>query len=100
MSQLEDEQLLLMEQMINQYIKGHFSNIKENSNENNNSFMFLEKGSLNLLLSYLLFMNRNTANPVEKEPLETSTLLAQLEDLMEDNKKEFEALMDLFRNIT
>lgn len=100
MSQLEEEQTLLIEQMINQYIKDHFSNLKENSNENNNSFMFLEKGSLNLLLAYLLFMNRHTVNPIEKESFEGAALLAQLDDLIEDNKKEFEALMDLFRNIT
>ena len=100
MSKLEEEQILMIEQMINQYIKDHFSNLKENSNENNNSFMFLEKGSLNLLLAYLLFMNKHTAAPVEKESLDTSALLAQLDDLIEDNKKEFEALMDLFRNIT
>ena len=100
MSQLEEEQLLLIEQIINQYIKDHFSNVKENLNENNNSFMFLEKSSLNLLLAHLLFMNRQTANTVEKESLEGSALLAKLDDLIEENKREFEALMDLFRNIT
>ena len=67
--------------------------------ENDNSFMFLEKGSLNLLLAYLLFMTRQSAAPVQQEAFDTSKLLAQLDDLIDDNKKEFEMLLDLFRSI-
>ena len=100
MSQLDDEQVSLLEQMINQYITEHFSDFKGNLLENNNSFIFLEKGSLNLLLSYLLLMTKNTVNPLQKESFETPKLLAQLDDLINDNKKEFEELIDLFRNIT
>lgn len=100
MSQLDDEQVSLLEQIINQYITEHFSDFKENLLENNNSFIFLEKGSLNLLLSYLLLMTKNTTNPIQKEVFEASKLLAQLDDLINDNKKEFEELIDLFRNIT
>lgn len=95
MGQLDEEQLLNIEEIIQQYLKDYLSNSKENDN----SFMFLEKGSLNLLLAYLLFMTRQSAPSVQQEALDTSTLLAQLDDLIEDNKKEFEMLLDLFRNI-
>lgn len=95
MGQLDDEQLLNIEEILQQYVKDHLSNSKENDN----SFMFLEKGSLNLLLSYLLFMTRQSAPSIQQEALDTSTLLAQLDDLIEDNKKEFEMLLDLFRSI-
>ena len=95
MSQLDDDQSLNIEEIIQQYLQDHLSNPKDGDN----SFMFLEKGSLNLLLAYLLFMNRQTASPVQKETFDPSTLLAKLDDLIEENKKEFEMLLDLFRSI-
>ena len=98
MSQLDENQISQIEQTIQQYINEHFS--KQNLTEENNSFMFLEKGSLNLLLAYLLFMTKNTANPIEKDSPEATQLLAKLEELIEDNKQDFEALIDLFRSIS
>lgn len=101
MSQLDKEQTLLIEQIINQYVVEHLSKTKEDISENNNSFLFLEKDSLNLLLAYLMFMKKNTATPtVENETLETSKLLAHLDKLIDENKQEFESLLDLFRSIT
>lgn len=95
MSQLDDEQSLNIEEIIQQYLQDHLSNPKDGDN----SIMFLEKGSLNLLLAYLLFMNRQTTSPVQQETFDSSTLLAKLDDLIEENKKEFEMLLDLFRSI-
>ena len=95
MGQFDEEQVLNIEEMIQQYLQDHLSNPQET----NNSFLFLEKGSLNLLLAYLLFMKRQTAPTVQQETFDTSQLLAQLDDLIEDNKKEFEMLLDLFRSI-
>ena len=95
MGQLDDEQLLHIEEILQQYVKEHLSPSKENDN----SFLFLEKGSLNLLLAYLLFMTRQTSPPLQQEAFDTSKLLVQLDDLIEDNKKEFEMLLDLFRSI-
>lgn len=49
-------------------MKEHFSSIKDELQENNNSFIFLEKSSLNLLLAYLLSNNKyDTSYPVSEE---------------------------------
>lgn len=49
-------------------MKEHFSSIKDELQENNNSFIFLEKSSLNLLLAYLLSNNKyETSSPVNEE---------------------------------
>ena len=99
MSHLDDETISIIKQKINQYIKGSFSDFKENLLEsNNNSFVFLEKDSLNFLLAYLLLIAQNTAAPVQKEEFEAPKLAAQLDELIEDNKNEFEMLLNLFRN--
>ena len=95
MGQLDEEQSLNIEEIIQQYLQNYLSAPKDGDN----SFLFLEKDSLHLLLAYLLFMNRHTTNPSKQDVLEVSPLLVQLDDLIENNKKEFEMLLNLFRSI-
>lgn len=80
-------------------MKGHFSNVKENPQENNNSFIFLEKSSLNLLLSYLLSDKKNETAHLVNEEFE-AIALEQLNQMMKDNEEEFKTIINLLKEMT
>lgn len=99
MSQLDKEQTSLIEKLINQHVIELFSKSKEDMAENN-SYLFLEKDSLNLLLAYLMFMKKNADTPtLETESVDSSELLDHLDTLIDENKQEFESLLNLFKSI-
>ena len=93
-----EEHILPIENIINQYVKEHFSDLKENLKENNNSFIFLEKSSLNLLLSSLLSMAKNSTSIGNNEIVE-STIIEKLDQMIAENKKEFDELLNTLREI-
>ena len=51
-----DEKELVMKHVIRQFMKDQLNELAEDKQENNNSFVFLEKSTLNMVLTYL-FMN-------------------------------------------
>lgn len=93
-----EEHILPIENIINQYVKEHFSDLKENLKENNNSFIFLEKSSLNLLLSSLLSMAKNSTSIGNNEIVE-STIIEKLDQMIAENNKEFDELLNTLREI-
>jgi hypothetical protein len=94
-----EEHILPIENIINQYVKEHFSDLKENLKENNNSFIFLEKSSLNLLLTSLLSMATNSTSIGNNEVLDL-TIIEKLDAMIAENKKEFDALLNTLREFT
>ncbi|MEK4627022.1 MAG: hypothetical protein ABS944_11730 [Solibacillus sp.] len=99
MEHLEDH-ILPIEHIINQYVKEHLSDLKENQKENNNSFIFLEKGSLNLLLTSLLSMATNSTVNNENDVIVESILLEKLDKIIDESKNDFESILDLLREKT
>ncbi|MER1986817.1 MAG: hypothetical protein ABS948_13095 [Solibacillus sp.] len=93
------EEQISMEHIINHYLQENFSDLRENLKENNNSFIFLEKTSLNLLLTSLLSMTTSPISNV-KNKVDESTLIESLDLVINENKKEFESLLKLLRDIT
>jgi hypothetical protein len=93
-----EEDILPIESIINQYVKEHFNDLKENLKENNNSFIFLEKSSLNLLLTSLLSMATNSTSIGNNEIVE-STVIEKLDLMIAENKKEFDELLNTLREI-
>ncbi|MCH7323070.1 hypothetical protein LZ480_14420 [Solibacillus sp. MA9] len=98
--------VLPIEDILRQLTKEHISDF--NHQENNNSFIFLEKSSLNLLLTYLL-SKPQTEPPTTPEinvelqaKSEASVLKAieEIDQLMNDNEKEFQAILRLLKEIT
>lgn len=80
-------------------MKEHFSSIKDELQENNNSFIFLEKSSLNLLLAYLLSNNKyETSYPVNEE--EESKAVEKINQLINENEKEFQEIISLLKDMT
>ena len=93
-----EEHILPIENIINQYVKEHFSDLKENLKENNNSFIFLEKSSLNLLLTSLLPMATNSTS-IRNNEIAESTVIEKLDQLIAENKNEFDELLNTLREI-
>lgn len=80
-------------------MKEHFSSIKDEVHENNNSFIFLEKSSLNLLMAYLLSNNKyETSYPANEE--EERKAAEKINQLINENEKEFQEIISLLKDIT
>lgn len=80
-------------------MKEHFSSIKDELRENNNSFIFLEKSSLNLLLAYLLSNNKyETSSPVNEE--DEKKAVEKINQLINENEKEFREIIGLLKDMT
>ncbi|AWE08843.1 hypothetical protein DCE79_16445 [Lysinibacillus sp. 2017] len=100
MKPFEEEEALPIEKILRQFAKGHFSNVKENpQEENNNSFIFLEKSSLNLLLDYLFSGTKSEIPPIVNEELELKAI-EQLTQVINDTEKEFKAIINLLKEVT
>jgi len=80
-------------------MKEHFSSIKDELQDNNNSFIFLEKSSLNLLLAYLLSNNKyETSSPVNEE--DEKKAVEKINQLINENEKEFQEIIGLLKDMT
>lgn len=99
MNNFKEEKLHTIEKIVKQLIHEKVSVTKENNLENNNSFLFLEKSSLELLLTYLLSNTKNAAPPIVTEEIELN-VLELLDQVMIDNEKEFQAIIHLLKEIT
>ncbi|WP_341300793.1 hypothetical protein MHB44_21345 [Lysinibacillus sp. FSL H8-0500] len=71
--------------------------IKEQLNRRNgqdNSFAFLEKSTLNLLIAYLI-SEETTSN---EQPASEARLVQQLDKILADSKAQFEEVIHLLKN--
>ncbi|WP_274308274.1 hypothetical protein [Solibacillus daqui] len=95
-----------IEEILRQFTKEHFSDLKHQ--ENNNSFMFLEKSSLNLLLTFLLSKTQTEppTTPEINDELQAKSkalelkAIEEIDQLINDNEKEFQAILRLLKEIT
>lgn len=92
----QDEKDQLMEHGIRQFMKDQLSDRKEDAQDNDNSFIFLEKSTLNLfLMSMLANGERRTSEDVIEDGHEE--IAEQLEQVIAANKKDFEELITLLK---
>lgn len=91
MSDREKRELVL-QRVIHQLLKNQSSDRKEDKLDQDNSFIFLEKETLHLLVTHLLASHERKIPQIENE-----NLLANVEGLLEqiaiENNKEFEELI-------
>ena len=99
MNPFEEGEELPIEKILGQMMKGHITNVRENPQENNNSFIFLEKSSLNLLLTYLLSRPQNETSSLGYEEFEASAI-EHLNQMINENEKEFNAIINLLKEVT
>ncbi|MEK5068347.1 hypothetical protein [Sporosarcina sp. FSL K6-1508] len=91
-----NEQDLLIKHVIRQFMKDQLNERKEDRHENNNSFVFLENSTLNMLIIYLLMNGERRSFGEVSEDSQEKTL-KKLEQVMADNKNDFEEMIALLR---
>ena len=90
------EQNLVMQHVISQFMKDQLNGLKEDKRETNNSFVFLENSTLNMLiLSLLMNGQRRTYGEVNADSEEET--LEKLDHVIADNKKDFEEILTLLK---
>lgn len=99
-NQGDKEQELLMKNVIRQFMRNQLDDIDNVKNDRNNSFVFLENNTLNMLITYLL-MNREyrPTQEVTKDEGEFSQtkILEVLDQLIADSKQEFDKIINLMK---
>ncbi|QBP40080.1 hypothetical protein [Paenisporosarcina antarctica] len=97
MSNLEGkEQELLIKQGIRQFMKDQINEPKEG----NNSFVYLENSTLNMLITYLLMNgNSRTYGEMDREDdgFSNNKILEDLDHIIEGSKQEFEEIITLLK---
>lgn len=97
MSEIDgNEQDLLVKHVIRQFMKDQLNERKEDGQENNNSFVFLENSTLNMIIIYLLMNGERRSYGEVNEDAQEKTL-KELENVMADNKKDFEEMIALLK---
>lgn len=91
----KQEKEVLMGRRISEFMKGQLTDLKEYSIEDNNSFAFLEKGTLNLLIAYMLSGEKRGTN----EEFD-GKVLVELDRVIENNKKEFEDIISYLKRLS
>jgi len=93
----KEERDLFMKRIFQIFMEEQFNEMKENHEESNNSFMFLEKSTLNILLMNMLIQDKSAIyEAVEKD--DEMKVLEELEQLIIESKKEFEDIIIMLRN--
>ncbi|WP_281217118.1 hypothetical protein [Lysinibacillus capsici] len=78
--------------VIQQLVKEQLSH----RNEQDNSFAFLEKSTLQLLIAYLVSDEKSHVEQIENSKLEEKWM-KQLDDLLEESRKQLEEVVDLLK---
>ncbi|MEK5330882.1 hypothetical protein [Lysinibacillus sp. FSL W8-0992] len=98
MSEIEEQKLEAgLEQIVRHFMKDQLSNVTDFRKEGDNSFAFLEKSTLHLLLSYLLSGDKRAPEENITGQFELH-LIKELDDLIADNKVQFEEIIDYLKS--
>lgn len=90
------DQELVVQQIIRQFMKDQLNGLKEDNQENNNSFVYLEKSTLNMLIINMLMNGERRAYGEVNEDSQVK-ILENLEHVIADNKKGFEEILTLLK---
>lgn len=93
-----------IDNVIHQLIKKQLTNLPDYNHEENNSFAYLEKGTLNLLIAYLLSGEKSKSEEVGHEEIYNEELefkiMKQLDEMLEESKEQFEEVIDLLKKLS
>ncbi|WP_339260412.1 hypothetical protein [Lysinibacillus sp. FSL K6-3209] len=100
MGELEEQKREIgLEQIVRQYMKDQLINVSDFKKEEDNSFAFLEKSTLQLLLASLLSGDKRV--PVENGNGQIELSMAkQLDEMIEETKVQFEEIIDLLKKLS
>ena len=94
------EQELFVKQMIRQMMKDQLNELNTEKRENNNSFVFLENKTLNMVILYMLMKEECWTNGEKSGEVRRHSegeIVEQLEQVIADNKKEFEEMITVLK---
>lgn len=95
----EESEVLTFDKILKHFMKENFSSVKDEVQENTNSFKFPEKSSLNLLMAYLLSNNKyETSYPANEE--EERKAAEKINQLVHEKEKDFQEIISLLKNMT
>ncbi|MFJ7934580.1 hypothetical protein [Sporosarcina sp. NPDC096371] len=84
------------EQVIRQFMKNQLNDRQDDNRENDNSFIFLEKATLNRLLNHLLINSGQTTSG-ESSGSSQGEVIAILEKIIADSKNDFEEMITFLK---
>lgn len=89
----------LAEERISELVKERLAHAKKSNTEENNSFVFFEKSTLNILLDHLLTGDKRSSN-VEMNDESWEIVVAKLDAIIENNEKEFENIINQLKKLS
>ncbi len=100
MGELEEQKREIgLEQIVRQYMKDQLINVSDFKKEEDNSFAFLEKSTLQLLLASLLSGDKRVLVENGNGQFELS-IVKQLDEMIEETKVQFEEVIDLLKKLS
>ncbi len=97
MKKNRDHSSFQVNQLIQQYMKEYLDRItQDDQSRKNNSFVYLENDTLQLLIMYLFIKSENS----DMENANFQDLSEILDSYMSDNRQAFEEIMDSLKNRT
>ena len=99
MNEINERELeLLVKRILSRLIENQFSELKEDKQKGDNSFIFLEKSTLNILLNYILLNSKEP--PYVKVDTESEVESSEkIERIIADNKIEFEEILTMLKEV-
>jgi len=95
-----NEQESLVKHLIQQFMKDQLNELKEGKQETNNSFVFLENSTLDMLILYMLMNGgQRTKGEMNEDDgrLSNATILEGLDHVIVENEKGFEEIIALLK---
>ncbi|MBM7553622.1 hypothetical protein [Thalassobacillus pellis] len=100
MNKRDGRESLLIKQLLREYMQAHLEETKEKRDSKNNSFVFLENSTLNMLLIYLLMQMDNQGTPGETDNGNfdfAGDLENILDERMDEDAKAFEEIISILK---
>jgi len=88
-----------IDSVAHQIIKEQLANLPNYIDEENNSFAYLEKGTLNLLITHLIAGEKRIADKIGDEEIETR-MIKQLDEMLAESKEQFEEVISLLKKLS
>lgn len=96
MNSVDDkEEEFLVKHIISRFMKDQLSERKGDQLENNNSFIYLEKSTLNMLMILLMNTGQKSYGGVSEDS--RVKVLEEIDQVIVDSKKEFEEILTLLK---
>lgn len=95
-----NEHEILLKNLMRRLMKEQLDELKEEKKRSNNSFLFLENNTLNMLITYMV-MNHSNRKDVEvvddNSRFSQVKILEELDHIIVDNQQQFEEVITILK---